>query len=102
MKVNRIVVWLILLISLPFTSFRLPPADFADGQIRTIIIDPGHGGKDPGALGKTYREKDIALKIGIALRNLIRKYAPNLRVVLTRGDDTFIELHQRGKIAPGL
>jgi N-acetylmuramoyl-L-alanine amidase len=98
-KVNRIVVWLILFISVWFTSFRLPPAEFGDGHIKTIIIDPGHGGKDPGALGKTYREKDIALKIGLELRNLIRRYAPDLRVVLTRGDDTFVELHQRGKLA---
>jgi N-acetylmuramoyl-L-alanine amidase len=92
-------VWLIILLGWVFTSFHLPPDRFEDGPIRTIIIDAGHGGKDPGALGKQYREKDVALNIALSLRDLLRRYAPHLRVVLTRGNDEFVELHERGRIA---
>ena len=69
-------------------------------QFDTIVIDPGHGGKDPGAIGVTgVKEKDINLGIGLKLGNLIKKKMPGVKVVYTRSDDTFPELYKRGKIA---
>jgi N-acetylmuramoyl-L-alanine amidase len=66
----------------------------------TIVIDAGHGGKDPGAIGVTgVREKDINLKIALKLGNLIKKELPDLKVVYTRKTDEFVELYKRGKIA---
>lgn len=65
----------------------------------TIAIDPGHGGKDPGTIGKRgTREKDVVLAIARQLANLI-KQDPTLRVVLTRQSDHFVSLRNRLKLA---
>ncbi len=65
----------------------------------TIIIDPGHGGKDAGAMGKRRtKEKDITLKVGLMLRDLLKKQ-PGVRVLMTRDRDVFIELEERAKFA---
>ncbi|MBH0202626.1 MAG: N-acetylmuramoyl-L-alanine amidase [Nitrospira sp.] len=65
----------------------------------TIVIDPGHGGKDPGARGiQRTEEKDITLKVGLQLRELLSKQ-PGVRVLMTRDRDVFIELEDRAKFA---
>ncbi len=65
-----------------------------------VVIDPGHGGKDSGALGVIgTKEKDINLKVGLKLGELIKKRIPNVKVVYTRKSDSFVELYKRGKIA---
>ncbi len=67
-----------------------------------VVIDAGHGGKDSGTMGtkryKTY-EKDIALKISLMLGDYIKKNIPEVDVVYTRDNDTFVELRQRTIIA---
>ena len=68
-------------------------------QFDTIIIDPGHGGKDPGSIGyKGTKEKDIVLDVS---KRLARKIQKNLRVktILTRDEDVFIRLQDRTKFA---
>jgi len=65
----------------------------------TIVIDPGHGGKDPGARGlQRTEEKDITLKVGLQLRELLNKQ-PGVRVLMTRDRDVFIELEDRARFA---
>lgn len=67
------------------------------GRDRPIVImlDPGHGGEDPGAIGRNKtREKDIVLQIARRLRALIQK-EPNMRVFMTRNEDVFIPLKVR-------
>ena len=65
----------------------------------TIVIDPGHGGKDSGALGRRHTaEKDITLKVGLKLRELLSK-RPDVRVLMTRDRDVFVELEERAKFA---
>lgn len=65
-----------------------------------IVIDAGHGGKDPGAIGITgVKEKDINLAIALKLGSLIKKNLPDVKVIYTRSTDQFIELYRRGKIA---
>ena len=68
--------------------------------INTIVIDPGHGGKDPGAISpnKNY-EKTVVLKVSLLLGELIKKAYPNVKVIYTRDDDRFIGLAKRAKIA---
>jgi N-acetylmuramoyl-L-alanine amidase len=67
--------------------------------INTIVIDPGHGGKDPGAIGKSgLMEKDVVLDIALKLRNLLEKQLSK-RVILTRESDVFIPLDERTLIA---
>lgn len=69
-------------------------------KIKTIIIDAGHGGKDPGAIAVdgTY-EKDINLPISLKVKDYLLEGYNDIDVVLTREDDRFIELHDRGRIA---
>lgn len=65
----------------------------------TVVIDPGHGGRDVGALGRVSKEKDINLKVALALGDLIKKNYPGIKVVYTRSKDTFVELGRRAAIA---
>ncbi len=71
----------------------------SDYKIRTVIIDPGHGGKDPGAVGKIAMEKDIVLSIGLKLGKYFEENLPDLKVVYTRKTDEFIPLYRRAEIA---
>lgn len=75
-----------------------PVAPPAKGY-KTIVIDPGHGGKDPGALGLRHTaEKDITLKVALRLRELLNKQ-PGVRVLMTREQDVFVELEERARFA---
>ncbi len=66
----------------------------------TVILDAGHGGKDPGAIGITgAKEKDINLAIALKLGELIEKNLEDVKVIYTRSSDKFVELYKRGKIA---
>ncbi len=65
-----------------------------------VVIDAGHGGKDPGTIGVTgVKEKDVNLAVALKLGNLISSNLPEVKVVYTRKTDEFIELYKRGKIA---
>lgn len=69
--------------------------------LKTVVIDPGHGGKDPGAPGKTSRtsEKHLVLSISKLLGNKISQAYPDVKVVYTRSTDVFVELKERVNIA---
>jgi len=67
--------------------------------VRTVVIDPGHGGKDPGAVGRRNMEKDIVLSISVKLGELINQYMPDVNVVFTRETDVFVGLNERANIA---
>jgi N-acetylmuramoyl-L-alanine amidase len=67
--------------------------------IRTVVIDAGHGGRDPGAVGKNGKEKDIALAIAMKVGHYIEKNIPEVKVIYTRKSDVFVELHERARIA---
>lgn len=70
-------------------------------RLRTIVIDAGHGGNDPGAIGasRQNREKDIALAVSKKVGAYINEHLPDVNVVYTRSDDRFIKLEERGSIA---
>ena len=68
-------------------------------QLKTIVIDAGHGGKDPGAKGKVSWEKDIALSISLELGRILNENMPEIKVVYTRKNDTFLSLFKRSEIA---
>ena len=65
----------------------------------TVVIDPGHGGKDVGAVGAISNEKSINLNIALALGNLIERNLSDVRVIYTRKTDVFISLKGRAEIA---
>ncbi|WP_439649328.1 N-acetylmuramoyl-L-alanine amidase family protein [Lentiprolixibacter aurantiacus] len=64
----------------------------------TVVLDAGHGGHDPGNLGNGYLEKNIALRIVLEAGKILEK-DPNVEVIYTRKDDTFVDLYVRGEIA---
>ena len=69
--------------------------------LKTIVIDPGHGGKDPGAIGKKLKtmEKTVVLNVSLLLGDMIKKNFPEINVIYTRDTDEFIGLASRAKIA---
>jgi N-acetylmuramoyl-L-alanine amidase len=67
--------------------------------IKTIVIDAGHGGKDPGCHGASANEKNVCLSIALKLGDQIKKKYPGIKVIYTRDKDVFVELDQRANIA---
>ena len=65
----------------------------------TLVIDPGHGGHDAGAIGTFSKEKNINLNVALAFGRLVENNCSNVKVIYTRKTDVFIPLHQRADIA---
>jgi len=68
-------------------------------RLKKVVIDAGHGGHDPGALGKKYQESEIVLGIALKLGRYIHENYPDVEVIYTRKDDTFVPLYERADIA---
>lgn len=68
-------------------------------QAFTLVIDAGHGGKDPGAAGRKSKEKNINLAVALELGRLVAKNCPDVKVMYTRKTDVFVELDERARIA---
>lgn len=94
---KRIILFFV--ISLLFFSVFSNPPDDNILKIKKIVIDAGHGGHDPGAVGKKYKEKDIALSVALKLGSLIKSAFPDMEVIYTRKTDEFVELYRRAQIA---
>ena len=67
--------------------------------LKTVVIDAGHGGKDPGTVVGKIREKDVVLDIALKLGKAIKEKLPDIKVIYTRKSDTFIPLFERSVIA---
>ncbi|MBL6670960.1 MAG: N-acetylmuramoyl-L-alanine amidase [Flavobacteriaceae bacterium] len=83
-------------------AFNPRPFRAANAGVNIIVIDPGHGGKDPGNLGTgryRSREKDVSFDVSQLVKKYIEENLPDTKVILTRDDDRFIELYQRTVIA---
>lgn len=79
--------------ALPLTHLQ------AEGRDFTVVIDPGHGGRDPGAIGRRGKEKTINLSVALKLGKLIQDNCPDVRIVYTRQKDVFVALDRRAQIA---
>ena len=73
--------------------------DTINSAIKTVVIDAGHGGKDPGCHGAASNEKSVCLSIALKLGNAIKAKYPGIKVIYTRDKDVFVELDERAKIA---
>jgi len=82
-----------------FSLFTLAVHAQGNNSVEVIVIDPGHGGKDPGCNGKFALEKDISLAVSLKLKAYMEKYIPGVKVYLTRDKDEFIELEERAQTA---
>jgi len=89
----------LILFFIAFVIFSLPASGFKNEKDWVIVIDAGHGGKDPGALGATSREKDITLAIALKTGEYIEQNIKNVTVIYTRKEDLTVELTDRPKIA---
>ena len=92
-----IVIILLLVFSRCFLSAQT--ANNKGKKIGTVVIDAGHGGKDPGASGSHSREKDITLAVALKTGRYIKANLPGVRVIYTRTKDRFVPLIKRGAIA---
>lgn len=89
-----------LLVAILFISIFVAKQASAQGyKIKTIVIDPGHGGRKPGASGSFSKEKDISLKVALKLGELIKDELPEVKVIFTRKTDIDVDLYRRAEIA---
>ncbi len=77
----------------------LPCSLWAAGKDFIVVIDPGHGGHDPGAIGKRGKEKAINLNVALKTGRLIEQNCPGVKVMYTRSTDKFVALDRRAEIA---
>jgi len=89
-----LVVIVISLITIPLNAKNKTPKG-----LETVVIDAGHGGKDPGAVVGKAHEKDIVLEIALRLGNYIKDNLPDVKVIYTRSTDVFVPLFERSVIA---
>lgn len=90
--------WLLVLCLLG-ASFWVGAQTNNAGRFKTVVIDAGHGGKDPGAVGKDVKEKDIVLSVALKVGEYLKREIPDLKVVYTRTTDVFVPLDERAEIA---
>jgi N-acetylmuramoyl-L-alanine amidase len=96
-RTKFVFIGLVLLLAVVSSSFY--PHNKPLFAIKTVVIDAGHGGKDPGCHGKTQKEKDVALAIALKLGNYIEENLKDVKVVYTRKTDVFVALQERAEIA---
>ena len=96
---NRKVATLLLFSGLYMSSVLAQNTAKDRPTIKTVVIDAGHGGKDPGCHGASANEKNVCLTIALKLGELIKKKFPEIKVVYTRDKDVFVELDERANIA---
>jgi N-acetylmuramoyl-L-alanine amidase len=68
-------------------------------RLRKVVIDPGHGGRDAGAIGRKAKEKDIVLNVSLLVGKYIEENLPDVEVIYTRKTDVFVPLEKRSQIA---
>lgn len=90
---------LFLYINLLVALFLFAPDLAANDKVFTVVIDPGHGGSDPGAIGSSSKEKDLNLAVALKVGNLIQANHKDVKVVYTRNTDRFVGLDDRANIA---
>jgi len=96
---NSIPIQLMILLAPMLLNSKILLGGNKSNGISTIIIDAGHGGKDPGAVVGRAREKDIVLDIALRLGKLVKQGLPDVKVIYTRQSDYFVPLYERSVIA---
>ncbi|OFX81512.1 MAG: hypothetical protein A2X12_00980 [Bacteroidetes bacterium GWE2_29_8] len=94
---KQLLIFLLMAYLLMFSDIYLQAIN--EKGFKTVVIDAGHGGKDPGCVSRTSKEKDIALSIALKLGDLIKSTFSDVKVIYTRNKDEFIELFRRAEIA---
>jgi len=87
-----------LLVAITLLNFSASPIK-TDFKVDVVVIDAGHGGHDPGTMGKSTKEKDVVLKIALKLGNYIETNIPDVKVLYTRTTDKYVEFQDRADVA---
>lgn len=93
---------IVLILLIGFTNVSLGQNDDSPGLrhgVKTIVIDAGHGGKDPGTHGELTNEKTVVLAVSLKLADYVKDKYPYMNVILTRDSDVFLTLSERAEIA---
>jgi N-acetylmuramoyl-L-alanine amidase len=100
-RFNNKKILLSFLIAIPFLFGGFIPNEtmMPAFRMKKIVLDAGHGGKDPGNIGSKAREKDINLAVTLLVGKYIKENMPDVEVIYTRDDDTFYEVKNRPQIA---
>ena len=98
MNMKRFFLTALILMSLLLSSFIKDNGPRRNDRKFIVVLDAGHGGHDPGNLGNGYLEKNIALNIVLNVGRILEAN-PDIQVIYTRKDDTFVDLYVRGEIA---
>lgn len=99
LKVKNILFISLLTCALLFAGFVPTGSHAPEYKLKRVVIDAGHGGKDPGAIGAISKEKDIALAVALQVGKYIQENLPGVEVIYTRKTDVFLELKERSNIA---
>ena len=92
--------WILFFLVMIINIIIIPDVDAQNREkITKVVIDAGHGGKDPGAIGKKSKEKDITLKVAKMTGDYIKQYCPDVKVIYTRSSDVSVSLLRRAQIA---
>ncbi len=93
---KSIILFLFLIFGYMYSTYCQTVNEF---KLKTVVLDPGHGGNDPGAVYAGYKEKDITLNVALALGEMITKNFSDVKVIYTRKTDVAVDLTKRGQIA---
>lgn len=98
---NKTTILLIIVLFLAGTSGAVYGQESSVSKIKCVVIDPGHGGHDPGTIsgGGRYKEKEIVLSVGLKLGSMIKSRFPEVKVLYTRSTDKFVPLAERSDFA---
>ncbi len=96
---KRIITIILILAGIKISLMPLRADGDPKNKVQIVVLDAGHGGKDPGALGTKSCEKDIVLSITLKVGQYIEENFDDVKVIYTRNNDVFIPLHERANIA---
>ena len=91
--------YFIIVLFIAFSFIKVEGQNDKPTKFKTVVIDAGHGGKDPGAMGKLALEKDIVLAIALKVGAYVKENMPDVKVIYTRTEDVFVPLDERAEIA---
>jgi N-acetylmuramoyl-L-alanine amidase len=97
-NLNMKLLKLILILLFPLNLYS-QNEDKTEPAVRTVVIDPGHGGRQPGAVGAHVYEKTINLSVALKFGKLIEDWFPDIRVLYTRTEDVFVDFRDRSNVA---
>ncbi|MDR1886775.1 MAG: N-acetylmuramoyl-L-alanine amidase [Prevotellaceae bacterium] len=90
---------LFLVLTIPFNLYSQNEDETVSVGVHTLVIDPGHGGKDPGTVGKHVKEKTVNLAVALKFGQLVEEWFPDIKVLYTRKEDVFVDFDERSNLA---